>query len=232
MNSVHTQALVDETTSETGKDRGELRFFGQVNAAISHDVKNVLAVINEGAGLLDDLCLLAAKGRPVDPEKLTLVARSILGQVKRGDEIVRRMNTFAHSVDRDVQRFNLADTLDLMVGLGARLASGKGLRMEVDENMDRSLELRVDLYALEHLLYAMIRFGVENVPNGGCLTFSAGRSEDETRIHLHGFAPSTVCESPATDPMTGLAESIGAAMEYRAEEGRLDVVLPRDIVCA
>ena len=31
-----------------------LQFFGKVSASISHELKNVLAIINENAGLLED----------------------------------------------------------------------------------------------------------------------------------------------------------------------------------
>ncbi len=39
-----------------------LRFFGMINASISHEIKNVLAIISESAGLMEDLLLLAQKG--------------------------------------------------------------------------------------------------------------------------------------------------------------------------
>ena len=39
-----------ETTEYEG-----LRFFGKVNASISHEIRNALAVINENAGLIKDL---------------------------------------------------------------------------------------------------------------------------------------------------------------------------------
>jgi len=47
-----------------------LKFFGKMTASISHELKNVLAIINENAGLLEDLCAMAEKGRPVDPVRI------------------------------------------------------------------------------------------------------------------------------------------------------------------
>ena len=38
----------------------DLTFFGKVNASISHELKNILAIISETAGLLGDLVHLAA----------------------------------------------------------------------------------------------------------------------------------------------------------------------------
>jgi hypothetical protein len=39
-----------ELLGETG-----LQFFGKMSASISHEIKNVMAIINENAGLLEDL---------------------------------------------------------------------------------------------------------------------------------------------------------------------------------
>jgi len=76
-----------------------VRFFGRMSASISHEIKNVLAIINENAGLLDDFALMAEKGMPLDPRRLGKVAESLMKQVRRADAIVRNMNKFAHSVD-------------------------------------------------------------------------------------------------------------------------------------
>ena len=56
------------------------RFFGKMSASISHEIKNALAIINENAGLLEDLTLLAEQGRPTDPERLKKLAGSIITQ--------------------------------------------------------------------------------------------------------------------------------------------------------
>ena len=46
----------------------DLLFFGRIGASVSHELKNVLAVMNEQAGLLGDLACMAARGMPLDPE--------------------------------------------------------------------------------------------------------------------------------------------------------------------
>ncbi len=218
----------DVQTPSLPASRDELRFFGQVNASISHEIKNVLAVINEGAGLLDDLCMLAAKGRPFDPEKLVLVAQSILGQVKRGDTIVRRMNAFAHSVDREVHRFSLPEVVRLMAGLGERVAAGKELGLDVEDGEDVVVE--TDLYALEHLLHAMLRFAIDHAHGAGRLCFSISRAEEGLEIHLRGLHLPEGVQLPGE--LTTLAENVGMRLKYAARDGRLVVLVPADMVRA
>jgi len=56
-----------ETDAETG-----LQFFGKMTASISHEIKNVLAIINENAGLLEDLALMADGGAEIEPQRLKI----------------------------------------------------------------------------------------------------------------------------------------------------------------
>jgi hypothetical protein len=41
-----------------------VRFFGEISASISHEIKNVLAIINENAGLLQDMVMMMKRACP------------------------------------------------------------------------------------------------------------------------------------------------------------------------
>ena len=76
-----------------------LAFFGKVNASISHELKNIMAIISETAGLLGDLADLASTGNPVEPDVLKNCAGSIMEEIQRGFSTIRQMNRFSHSID-------------------------------------------------------------------------------------------------------------------------------------
>ena len=97
-----------------------IQFFGKMSASISHDLKNVLAVINENAGLLEDLCLMAEKGKALDPVRLKRLAGDVKNQIRRGDRIISSMNTFAHSADSESVTIDLRELLGLLVELSLR----------------------------------------------------------------------------------------------------------------
>ena len=59
----------------------ELAFFGRIGADVTHDVRNVLSVIGEYAGLLDDLLAMSGEGKPVDGQKLQKLSAGLSGQV-------------------------------------------------------------------------------------------------------------------------------------------------------
>ncbi len=107
-----------EIIGETG-----LQFFGKMSASISHEMKNVMAIINENAGLLEDLTVMAEKGMPIDPERLKTQASRIMKQIRRGDDIIKGMNRFAHSVDEPLRQADLNDTLGSCAPYQAALPS-------------------------------------------------------------------------------------------------------------
>ena len=114
------------TTSELGID-----FFGRMTASISHEIKNTLAIVNENAGLLGDLALLMDKGRPLSSERLTTLAGNIRRQVQRADDIIRRLNRFAHSAHEPAASVDLGEVLTFTAALAERLATMKGIGLTV-----------------------------------------------------------------------------------------------------
>ena len=92
-----------------------LRFYSKVSASISHEIKNSLAVLNESAGYLEDVTLMAKKGMEINMERLESLAGSMLKQVQRANGIVKNMNRLAHSLDDPAAQVDLNSMLELMI---------------------------------------------------------------------------------------------------------------------
>ena len=146
-----------EILGETG-----LQFFGKMSASISHELKNVMAIINENAGLLEDLTDMAGKGMPLNPERLKTAADRIMKQIRRGDDIVKGMNRFAHSVDEPLRQADLNDTLGLMATLSKRFASMRGVTLEL-EPPSRQVPVVTNPFFLQnpHMALPGLRHGIE-----------------------------------------------------------------------
>ena len=148
-----------------------LKFFGKMAASISHEVKNVLAIINENAGLLEDLCAMAEKGRPVDPVKIKTVSGKVIKQVQRGDEIIRRLNSFAHSADESVCDVDLCEAIKLVSGLSGRIALMRGITVEL--NVDAApVVVNTNPFLLETLVWLFLDFAMDAAGGKGtvCIT--------------------------------------------------------------
>ncbi len=102
-----------------------LQFFGSVNASISHELKNIFAIISETAGFLNDLTQLSKQGQAFDLSLLENCSNSIAEEIERGFDTIRQMNQFAHSVDDPVKETAVHDTLALAVKLTGFLSFAK-----------------------------------------------------------------------------------------------------------
>ena len=104
-----------------------LQFFGRISASISHELKNVLAIVKEKAGLLEDLTLMADRGQPIDPARLKKKAETVKKQIGRPDEILKNMNRFAHSGVEPVAQVDLNQTHELLMALTETIRTIRGV---------------------------------------------------------------------------------------------------------
>jgi C4-dicarboxylate-specific signal transduction histidine kinase len=161
-----------------------LHCFGSISASVSHELKNALAIINENAGLLEDLSFMAEKGLPLDPARLKSLAANIGKQIQRADGIIRNMNRFAHSADEALKCIDLGDTLALTVALSSRLAAMKSVTLNF-EPPPQPICVTTRLFYFENLIWLCLkeifeRTGVEkeisvslrSQPQGAAVIFS------------------------------------------------------------
>jgi len=144
-----------DVTGEAG-----LQFFGKMIASISHEIKNVLAVINENAGLLEDFILMEEKGVTLNPEKLKKISKKVMEQVKRADGIIQNMNRFGHSVDETVKTIDVIDTMELMIKLSARFSERVGVSFKMGSHFDP-----IKITTTPFLLQNVIWFCLDNIMN-------------------------------------------------------------------
>lgn len=102
-----------------------LSFFGRSNRLISHELKNVLAIISETTSLLDELIELSEEGTRLEPGKLRSLASSILEDIHRANEVIRTMNAFAHGVDCLYGEADVGRTIKIMLNIARMNAAAK-----------------------------------------------------------------------------------------------------------
>jgi hypothetical protein len=110
-----------------------IRLFGRVTASVSHEIRNVLAIMNENAGLLEDTCRLAEKGRPLDLQRMLRIAADLKQQVRRGDRITRGLSKLSHSVDAGGIALDANEWMATFVTLAGRMAFAQGVSLHAAE---------------------------------------------------------------------------------------------------
>lgn len=160
-----------------------LQFFGKMTASISHELKNVLAIINENAGLLEDLALMADKGMPLEPERVKALAGKIMSQIQRADGIIRNTNTFAHSVDESVRQIDLGELLSLLVALSSRFASMRGVTLELKPPQS-PVSIITNQFFLENLVWLCLDFAMDAAGGGKTVVLSTEKTGNVALITL------------------------------------------------
>jgi len=93
----------------------EIIFSEKIASSVSHELRNILAVIKESSGLLQDLVML---GKYDDSSgKLKKITDTILKQVSIGEETTTHLNKFAHLNDSDIEVFSCKKELEELIGL-------------------------------------------------------------------------------------------------------------------
>lgn len=206
--------------------RSGVQFFGKMSASISHDLKNVLAVINENAGLLDDLCLMAGKGKPLDPGRLKRLAEEVKNQIRRGDRIITYMNTFAHSADSESVAIDLRELLGLLVELSSRHASMRGVRLEIDRASD-AVTITTSPFVLLNLLWFCLDYAMAAAGPGKTVELGAEKMADGARLRFRKLeGMDAVAGSFPAEPEGSLGRALSAEIRLDSGMRELAVSLP------
>jgi len=201
-----------------------LRFFGEMSASVFHEIKNVLAIIKENAGLLQDMLVMNARGLPLNPERLTRMAQSIDRQVARGDGIVKNLNRFAHSADHASETVDVHETIGFVIDLAARLIVMKGRPPRL-EAATVALTTVTNRFFLKRLIWACLCRSIEACAPEETISVVAERTDDAVRIHFQGLAKNFF-NAGASFPSPGettVCEMIGARLT--ADEKAKEIVI-------
>jgi hypothetical protein len=151
-----------------------------VNASISHELKNIFAIISETAGFLNDLTQLSKQGQPFDLSLLENCSNSIAEEIERGFDTIRQMNQFAHSVDHPVNDVRISDALTLAVKLTGFLSFSRKTTMAISENQ---VSVVTSPFLLQTLIYRTLS-ALYQIPDTSALLTLGLRDSDPSSVTL------------------------------------------------
>ena len=220
---------MDDPNDAFGNDAfgyDHLAFFGRVNASISHELKNVMAIISETAGLLGDLADMAADGTPVSPEMLKNCTGSIVEEIQRGFVVIRQMNRFAHSIDVPCASIDLMEILDLAVHLTGYLSfSGT---TEIDPCENGPPVVLTSPFVLQSIVYQCLASTYKHTGSGATITLSVRADEGAGwRIRFSGFSVGNFESFPEPE-IQSMAASIGAVIHCDRSGDLLEIKVPEN----
>jgi signal transduction histidine kinase len=189
---------VDTPSGPPKLQREGLRFFGRIAAGLSHELSNVLNIINELAGLQQDIAGAATDdARGAQGSRIADLAGRIRAQIERAEGLNRRLHAFAHTIDSATVAFELADLLDLLEALAARAARLGQVELRV-HRPTTPITLQGDPFALLLSLYAMIELGLAAAASERRLSLDAEPASGGARVTLESADPLPPLEEPGS----------------------------------
>ncbi|MGD8292915.1 MAG: hypothetical protein PVF37_14485 [Desulfobacterales bacterium] len=203
----------------------DLVFFGKVNASISHELKNILAIISEAAGLLNDLTEMAGRGGNFELDMIQTCSKDIVEEIQRGFATIKQMNIFSHSVDDPLKRVNLSEVLDLIIHLAGFLSFASKVRFEPPEEV--SPIVLTCPWRLQNLIYQALVYAFESVgPDGEIQVLLHPQKDGSVRITFSNLGTKSARTFPV-DQTRQIAASIGAEISMTGESHVLDILVPQ-----
>jgi C4-dicarboxylate-specific signal transduction histidine kinase len=205
------------------------RFCGEMNASISHEIKNVMAIINENAGLLADMVALHQQGVPFDDARIARLSRSVSRQIARANEIIGVMNRFAHSADKPYESVDVGETVQFMLALTDRLVTMQGIRVDL-LLPDQSVTVAASRFYLQFVIWRCLQAAMRGSSPGDTIQLFVQAAESSSCLAFCGVATGDdFPEAPLVDlEASGILALLGARMTLRPAQGEFQVRLGGD----
>ncbi|NNM05038.1 MAG: HAMP domain-containing histidine kinase, partial [Gemmatimonadetes bacterium] len=194
----------------------EAAFLAAMTASATHEVRNVLAIIKESAGLVDDLVEVQGAAGRLDPEKVRKALERIGLQVRRGADLLTHLNRLAHTLDQDLSTVELNQEVQQLVFLNQRFARQKGQQVLFEGSQDEQ-QLQVNALHLHMLLSAATRCCLDELPEG-CKVSVGVLEEGGSAVVEFGSVDGDDLPEASTDcagwsELEALSDSLGAKLE-------------------
>ena len=199
----------------------EIALWGKITAGITHEMKNVLAIINESSGLIGDI-MKAGKKAPIKyQDKVLLALEKISRQVNRGVEISNSLNKFAHSTDHTLASVNIDEVMSQAIFLVKRFAGQKQVELEMVKS-ERDINLYTDSFRLILTLTGIIYTILEKTGDSEKISLKPEAQEEFAifEITLHAYPAKVLTEIPGPDQFSALDEALKVLGAELKTDGR------------
>lgn len=154
---------------------------GQLAAGVAHEINNPLAIINEKAGLLQDLFTFL--GEYKTDNRLLSIVESIITAVERAGTITHRLLGFARETDSSIQAINIKETIQEVLGFVEKEAEYKSIHINVHipQHLPRII---TDHGKLQQILINLVNNAIAALEEKGTLTIRARNNTRDKSIEI------------------------------------------------
>ncbi|MBW1686758.1 MAG: hypothetical protein JRS35_17035 [Deltaproteobacteria bacterium] len=213
----------------TPEDR-DAAFVAEVTAGTTHEIRNILAIVKESAGLIEDLIHAFNKRGSLDQEKLIRSLGRIDAQVARGAELLSNLNRFAHSLDHAQDTIDVTREIQQVASLCQFRARQRRHLLDVQPG-GQNLTAVVDPFRFQMSLFAAVGCCLEQLPEGSTVSISTDRKDDRPTVEFTGHGGDdamlpTPTEAIGWSRLLEFAAGFGASVEVAESAYGFRIRLP------
>jgi len=210
-----------------------LNFFGAITRSLSHQLANVMAILTELTGLLEDLLYAAGQGTPLDPARIENIVGRIGKQLERGTGFIKHLNRFGHSVDHPTAALEAGEILERVVGYSRRFATLKKMTLS-HSRPEKDIPMQGSPFDLQHVLYRCFDAALSASPQGTGLAVTLEAAEGGARFSFSGPVAGDSGKEVSTRLALArhLVEGMGGTLDSATDTGKpikLVVFLPASL---
>ncbi len=165
----------------------KLASLGRIAAGVAHEINNPLAIINEKAGLMQDL--LKASSDSSQKERFLNLISGILNSIKRSRAITHSLLGFARKIEIAIKPLNLNEAVKDATGFLENEIGLKGISVNLNLYKDMP-EIKSDKGQIEQVLLNIIKNAIDAVEEKGLIEISTGiKNQDRVYITVMDNGP-------------------------------------------
>jgi len=203
-----------------------LKFFGRVNASISHELKNILAIISETVGFSNDLIDLTEQGEKLKLPLFKSCNESIVEEIQRGFDTIKQMNKFAHSVDVPIKETDLLETLMLSIKLSSFLSFAS--HVQITSQGEETKSVLTCPFLLQNLIYQILIFIYKSIGPDGQINIQLNSKKNDGTQILFSCPTQLSLDGFPTQKIQKIIAILGVELNMNEFLNELDIWIPND----
>jgi len=156
--------------------------FAELIASYSHEIKNILAIIQESSGLLQDLINLKLGEEFPYKDKFSRSSSVIEQQVERGQILSSQLNLLAHTPDHNLSAIDVGSYLEMVVLLSQKIARRHSISVKAD--IQDGLEIKTSPVKFICLVFRCLKRLFQAIPPQSVIVIQAYRQKRDCVIEL------------------------------------------------
>jgi len=161
----------------------EVALIGRLIAGMTHETKNVLAIIKESSGLLQDILRLKKGNAMAHTEQIEKAAVRIKAQVARGTDQLAALNWLAHTMSDRSSSVGVNELSSGTFNLMQRLARLKQVELEL-QPADRDATVEADVVRLFFVVATCIEYCLDRESPKGRVVLRPGEAGEEAILKI------------------------------------------------